>query len=125
MEFKDATFWVHFCELPMDLYNHLMAERLDNAIGQFEEFDNGGGRGVGWKESLWVRVTMDITKPLRRGIKVKLDEPLGSIWTPIKYEKLPEICSYCGRIGHNSKECGSFYLVDGPSSQKHQYGTWM
>lgn len=66
----------------MDLYNFSMAERLSNAIGRFEEYDNGG-RGFGWKESLRVRVNLDITKPLRRGIKVNLEEPLGSCWTPI------------------------------------------
>lgn len=124
MEFKYATFWVHFCELPMDLYNLSMVERLSNAIGRFEEYDNGG-RGFDWKESLQVRVTLDISKPLHRGINVKLEEPLGNCWTPIRYEKLPDLCSYCGRIGHSVKGCGSFYLADGSPSKKHQYGMWM
>lgn len=107
----------------MDLYNRSMAERLGNAIGRFVDYDNG--RGFGWKESLRVRVTLDIGNPLRHGIKVRLAEPLGSIWTPIRYKKLPELCSFCGRIGHQSKDCEAFFLADGPSSQKHQYGMWM
>lgn len=78
MEFKIVAFWVHFYELPMDLFNQSMAERLGNAIGQLVEYDNDG-RGYGWKESLRVRVNLDITRPLRRGIKVRLDEPLGSV----------------------------------------------
>lgn len=123
MVFKDATFWVHFCELSMDLYNRSMAERFGNAIGRFVDYDNG--RGFGWKECLRVRVILDIGNPLRRGIKVRLAEPLGSIWMPIRSEKLPELCSFCGRIGHQSKDCVAFFLADDPSSQKHQYGMWM
>lgn len=124
MEFKFVAFWVHFCELPMDLYNQSMAECLGNAIGHFLEYDNGS-RGYGWKKSLRVHVTLDIMRPLRRGIKVRLDEPLGSIWTPIKYKKMPEICGYCGRIGHGTKDCSSIFLADGPSSRQPEYGMWM
>lgn len=40
------AFWVHFCELPMNLYNLSMAERLGNAIGSFKEYDSGS-RGYG------------------------------------------------------------------------------
>lgn len=64
MEFRFVLFWVHFCDLPVDLYNRSMAERLGNAIGHIQEYDNGG-RGYGWKESLRVRITIDITRPLR------------------------------------------------------------
>lgn len=63
MEFKFVAFWVHFYELPMDLFNVSMAEKLENAIGRFEEYDNGR-RGFGWKESLRVKVTLDIIRPL-------------------------------------------------------------
>lgn len=124
MEFKYVMFWVHFCDLPMDVYNISTAERLGNTIGKFEAFDSGN-RGLGWKESLQVRVTLDITKPQRRCIKVNLDDPMGSCWTPIRYEKLPDLCSYCGIIGHSSKECSVFLFADGPSSLKQQYGPWM
>lgn len=56
---------------------------------------------------------------------MNLEEPLGSCWTPIRYEKLPNLYSYCETIGHSAKDCGSFYLAAGSSSQKHQYRMWM
>lgn len=104
----------------MDLYNASMVERLGNAIGRFEEYDIGG-RGFRWKESLcfgllWI--SQDLSK-------VNLDDPIGSCWTPIRYEKLLELCAFCGIIGHTSKDCSTFYLADGSPSQKHQYGSWM
>lgn len=118
------AFWVHFYELPMELFNASMAARLRNAIGRFEEYDNDG-RNFGWKKSMRVRVTLDITKPLRRCIKVNLDEPLGRCWTPIRYEKLPDLCGYCGIIGHGVKDCNSCYLAAGSPYQCKQYGMWL
>lgn len=51
MDFKMVTFWVHFHELPMDIYNSSMVEHLGNAVGKFVDYDNGGRRH-GWKESI-------------------------------------------------------------------------
>lgn len=124
MEFKFASFYVHFYELPMDLYTQSMVERLGNAIGQFQSYDNGG-QGYGWKESLRVRVILDITRPLWRGIKVRLDEPLGSVWTSIKYEKFPDICAFCGRNDHGMRDCTFNFLESGSSSRRQEYGMWM
>lgn len=121
MEFKMVSFWLHFYELPMDLYNSSMAERLGNAVGSFIDYDSGRR----WRESLRVRVHLDITRPLRRGIKVKLHDPLGSCWSPIRYEKLPELCSFCGIIGHTAHNCSSFILGGSSSSQRHQYDMWL
>lgn len=115
MELKFVTFWVHFYELPMDLYNSSMADRLGNVVGTFVDYANGDRR-YRWKESICVRVQLDISKPLRRGIKVKLDDPMGSCWSPIRYEKHPELCSYYDIIGHIAQNCSSFYVVNSSTS---------
>lgn len=51
-------FWVHFCDLPMDVYNLSTTERLGNAIRRFEAFDSAiegsGGRKVFGYVSLWI-----------------------------------------------------------------------
>lgn len=38
---------------------------------------------------------------------------------------MPEICGYCGRIGHEMKDCSTVYLEDGLSSRRPEYGMWM
>ncbi|KAH1121338.1 hypothetical protein J1N35_004498 [Gossypium stocksii] len=51
-----------------------------------------------------LRVNLDVQKPLRRGIFVSIN-PQSRSWVAFKYEKLPNFCFGCGRIGHGIQEC--------------------
>lgn len=48
---------------------------------------------------------MDITKPLRTLVKTRLGNSGLTIWLEFKYEKLPDFCFHCRRIGHTWKQC--------------------
>ena len=67
--------------------------------------DDDDETAVGWY--LRIKVKLNITKPLMRGITVfvgeKEDKPL---WCLVEYEFLPDFCSICGLIGHVDKSCG-------------------
>lgn len=54
--------------------------------------------------SIRMKVEIQLSKPLKRGIKVRIgtSEPC---WLPITYERLPYFCYYCGRLGHTHKDC--------------------
>lgn len=41
---------------------------------------------------------------------------------PIKYEKLPLICFYCGKLGHGTNECKDVF---GDQSPVKHYGAWL
>lgn len=49
-----------------------------------------------------LRVNLDVTKPLRRGIFVSTDEE-DKLWIAFKYENLPDFCFCCGKMGHGFK----------------------
>lgn len=53
--FSFAAFWIHFLDLPLDWYNTEMAERLSNAVGEYEDVDSINGFHF-WGASLRVRV---------------------------------------------------------------------
>lgn len=125
VHFNKASFWVHFCDVPLVCLNASMAQRLGNAIGKFEYVDCSDDKFF-WGASLRVRVSIDINKPLRRGVKVNLEGPIGGCWTPIRYERLPDFCSYCGMIGHTKGECEMEHIQGGAwQVQKNQYGPWL
>lgn len=66
------------------------------------------------------RVKLDTEKPLARIVTLTL-EGGKSIVMQVKYEKIPRICSHCGKMGHNHLECGTGEHDEGAL----QYGDWM
>ena len=51
-----------------------------------------------------VRVSIDITKPLSRGKKVEFNNGEES-WVSFKYERLPNLCYWCGCLTHQDWDC--------------------
>lgn len=99
LSFTEVAFWVQVHNVPFNCMNSVMAQRLGEVIGKVEEIENSGMND--WTGPFMrIRVIIDITKPLRRGLKVKNSEGL-IVWCPILYEKLPDICFGCGLIGHS------------------------
>lgn len=55
-----------------------------------------------------IRVKIDITKPLKR--RMKLRKAGGEwIWITFKYENVPMFCFICGIIGHSEKFCNTLF----------------
>ncbi|GMN48659.1 hypothetical protein TIFTF001_017816 [Ficus carica] len=59
---------------------------------------------MGWSKPK-KRAQIDVSKPLCRGGKVQLGSSGKTVWTVFKYERLPDFCYGCGRIGHGLIEC--------------------
>ena len=51
-----------------------------------------------------VRVRVDITIPLSQGRRVSLGQG-KEIWVSFKYERLPNICYWCGCLNHDDRDC--------------------
>lgn len=72
-----------------------------------------------------VRVEVDITKSLCRGRKISCDH-LGEGWTVFMYERLPNICYWCGLVSHDDKDC-ILWLNSRVSLriEEQQFGPWI
>lgn len=51
-----------------------------------------------------VRVTIDLFLPLCRGRVIILEDG-GKFWVSFKYERLPNLCYWCGWLNHDDKNC--------------------
>lgn len=56
---------------------------------------------------------------------MKIDGPMDGCWILMQYERLREFCSYCGKIGHNIKDCDTLFEKRDKLKQDEQYGSWM
>lgn len=68
---------------------------------------------------------MDFSQPLCRGRVVSLEEG-GRVWVSFKYERLPNICYWCGRLYHDDKDCPLWIKSKGSfRRQDKQFGSFM
>ncbi|KAJ8451231.1 hypothetical protein Cgig2_014003 [Carnegiea gigantea] len=90
---EKALLWMHIYDLPFDSWAETVINMIGSKVGEVMEVDKED-----YGTYVRVRLAMEITRPLRRGMKIK-DESGGCIWVYFKYERL-QIC-----MGHSEREC--------------------
>lgn len=97
-------------------------KEIGNYIGVFVESCASNFMGV-WREYMRVRVSIDLSKPLKRRMKIrKMGEECS--WINFKYENVPTFCFICGFLGHSEKFCSK--LFDTPEQDIIKpYGAWL
>lgn len=95
LTFDKVAFWIRLLDISLGFQNKLMAKRIEDAIGSFLEVDSDQDNFC-WGESLRIKILIDITKPLRRGVWIKPREDQERMWINIRYERLPNFCYSCG-----------------------------
>jgi len=74
---------------------------------------------------MWVKVKIDVTKPLCRGRKIGLSNGEES-WVSFKYERMPNLCYWCRRLTHYDKECSTWLKRKGTLRKNdQQFGSWL
>lgn len=114
--------WVQIHDLRAGFMSENAVREVGNYIGKYVDSCSSNFTGV-WREYLRVRVTMDLSKPLKRRMKIRKS---GNDWYWIifKYENIPTFCFICGMLGHADKYCSR--LFDTPENEiTRPFGTWM
>lgn len=75
-----------------------------------------------------IRVKVDITKPLKRALRVKCANG-ESLMVTFTYERLPNFCYRCGVIGHLLKSCRIEFEIEAisgdPQEETLEWGDWL
>ena len=61
---------------------------------------------------LRLKITIDLSLPLCRGRLVSLEND-KQVWVSFKYERLPNLCYWCGRLTHVDKDCAIWIESEG------------
>ncbi|KAL0011760.1 hypothetical protein SO802_006868 [Lithocarpus litseifolius] len=123
LKFDKVTFWVQVHNIPIGHRSKSVAEDICEAIGRVDRstkaLDNEGGSYVR------VRVSMDVYQPVCRGRVVTFEEG-GKTWVSFRYERLPNICYWCGCFNHDDMDCNIWIQSKGTlRAEDQQYGSWI
>ncbi|CAL1359841.1 unnamed protein product [Linum trigynum] len=118
-ELAIAPFPVQLWNVKDDCFTKQFGRKVaTGTIGQVLEADDFASKDT---EEFFVKVLalIDFTKPLSSQI-MAVSAELGSFWVNLKYEFLPTICFYCGRVGNSKRDS----VFDSPLG-KERYGPHM
>ncbi|KAL3504419.1 hypothetical protein ACH5RR_034260 [Cinchona calisaya] len=113
------------------LYGHLIAiicmnkdtaKVLANKIGKFVKIEVDKD-GLCWGEYMRVRVSLDLSRPLRHLICIKSEREMCDAF--IKYERLPMTYYFCGIIGHGERECEKKVVASVEDNRDLYYNPWL
>nr|XP_023929349.1 uncharacterized protein LOC112040689 [Quercus suber] len=123
LTFDKVAFWVQIHNLPYSLLTSEVAMRLGESLGEVNmPKDLTEMRGGTFMR---VRVNIDISEPLCRGRCVAFDAE-NEGWVAFQYERLPNLCYWCGHLTHDDKECVLWLQSKGTLSvDDQQFGAWI
>nr|POE61800.1 uncharacterized protein CFP56_59514 [Quercus suber] len=102
LEFRFCSFWVQIHDLPFKFMTPETAEFIRGTIGPVIKSNDltelKGGT------FMRVQIRVDVTQPLCRGRKISFDEKEEG-WVAFQYERLPNLCFWCGMLSHDDKDC--------------------
>lgn len=109
-----VPFRVRVYDLPiLGRNNEVNARRIGNKLGEFMKVDQSDIVGI--NKSLRVRVMIEVKKPLKDKIEIKMH---GGVMqkVEVRYEKLPVFCYVCSKLEHEEKDCEAI-----SSHKSHDY----
>ena len=90
LDYSRASFWIQIHNVPNHLIMPETGESVGRTIGrviQVADLEDDGAGG----EFLRVQLSLDISRPLPRCCKLRVDGKLVG-WVGLKYEQLPNYC---------------------------------
>ena len=102
-KFDKVSFWIQIHNLP---YSHLSTEvalSLGESLGTISK--PRGTSEMKGGNFLRVRVAIDVSELLCSGRRVDFDDD-NEGWLSFMYERLPNLCYWCGHLTHDDNDCG-------------------
>ncbi|XP_059451002.1 uncharacterized protein LOC132181786 [Corylus avellana] len=121
IDFVKVAFWVRMYKLPLACMGAEVGKQIGSTVGLVEEVDTDED-GIGWGKFLRVKIRLDLTKPLARGRRLKIEG--SSVWINFQYERIPRFCFHCGIVLHGRMGCMKKPGTSALGSAT-EYGPWL
>ncbi|KAH6779278.1 hypothetical protein C2S52_010515 [Perilla frutescens var. hirtella] len=125
MVLNTIPFWIRIYDIPLVGHDRDTMKQIGSKLGEFMEIDEATLGGL--SRSVCIKVRINLEAPLKRGIKIHMDQS-SLKWLPVKYERLFSFCYEYGKLGHLMKDCGLAEDRDFEEKQDEEslpFGDWL
>lgn len=120
LNYDELSIWVQCYNLPLVLMHKYFLVEVGRKIGKVEEVDTRDN-GIAMGRYARIRVRLDIKQPLKKHIRVHVNQEEEEVIILLSCERLPDFCYSCGRIGHSFRDCETSSVEKGNLN----YGSWL
>lgn len=104
IRFDRMDIWVRILNLPLEWMNEQRGIKVMRLLGEGQKMHvDGDGKASG--VFLRARVAIELKKPIKRGVLLRMSRNGEPKWFDAQYEKLPFLCFSCGILGHGGMVC--------------------
>ncbi|KAK3008982.1 hypothetical protein RJ639_013480 [Escallonia herrerae] len=123
LSFDYSPFWIRIIGLTPMHMTKKNAEKIGSRFGKVLEIDFTADGKISWNKFLRIQVELNITQPLYPGFH-RTREASSQSWINLRYERLPDFCFNCGRLGHVKRNC-IFPPLQAPDQKANPFGPRM
>ncbi|CAA0813200.1 Unknown protein, partial [Striga hermonthica] len=121
--FNELNIWVQVTNVPLNWLSTEVGLKIGKAFKHVNNvvLANSGNHG---RKILKLFVTLNLEEPLPRIANIRLGDQAAKVG--FKYEKLLNLCHYCGMIGHLDRTCSKrIEDINNNCLKEGQYGDFM
>ncbi|XP_042988622.1 uncharacterized protein LOC122316137 [Carya illinoinensis] len=123
MGFDKEPIWIQLHNISLGSMTKKVGKNIGELVGEVLEIVVDE-EGVGWGPYLPVKTSINITKPLTRGVMSSFNG--NRVWIPFRYERLPSFYFSCGIIKHGKERCEMLVLIRSMHGKEEtQYEAWL
>ncbi|KAL5804643.1 hypothetical protein ACOSQ3_031443 [Xanthoceras sorbifolium] len=124
LAFNKTEFWLPIHNALQLCMNREVRKFLGSLIDKVVDIDTGAiGDCLG--RYLRVKVVVDVSKSLKRYLRVDLSDSGEETIMLLHYEKLPEYCFGYGLLGHVVCMCPQSWNIADDCLKRDEFGSWM